>query len=148
MPLSVADRQRLGDMRSAALAALDFVAGLNASEFVANSVVSAAVERELEIIGEAARKVSSDLRDRHPQVPWPRMVGLRNQLAHRYWEINLERIWVIVQDDLHPLLVALDAIEEIERYSDPLFALATNVSRLTMLSRSSCLRNALRPPSV
>ena len=63
------------------------------------------IERELEILGEAARRLSSQLRDQHPEIDWKKIIGLRNIIAHQYEEVRIERIWEITQNDI-PLLKA------------------------------------------
>jgi len=67
-----------------------------------------AVERNLEIIGEAARRVSTDTRARCRDVPWKSMIGLRNVLAHEYGKIRYEILWSIVQEKLGPLIRVLE----------------------------------------
>ena len=65
-----------------------------------------AVIRPLEIIGEAARRISQDTRDAHPEIPWEQMIGMRNRLIHEYFRVNLTTVWETVQNDL-PSLIAL-----------------------------------------
>jgi uncharacterized protein with HEPN domain len=64
------------------------------------------VIRPLEIIGEAARRISQDTRDAHPEIPWEQMIGMRNRLIHEYFRVNLTTVWETVQNDL-PSLIAL-----------------------------------------
>jgi len=68
-----------------------------------------AVIRCLTVIGEAANRVSTDTRAALPGIAWSEAVGLRNVLVHDYQRIALARVWTIVQDDLPPLLSALNA---------------------------------------
>jgi len=65
-----------------------------------------AVMRPLEIIGEAARLVSQQTRQAHPEIPWEQMIGMRNRLIHEYFRVNLKTVWETVQNDL-PRLIAL-----------------------------------------
>jgi len=62
--------------------------------------------RPLEIIGEAARRVSQETRDAHAEIPWEQMIGMRNRLIHEYFRVNLATVWETVQNDL-PSLIAL-----------------------------------------
>jgi hypothetical protein len=61
------------------------------------------VIHHLRVIGEAARSVSQSLQARHPEVPWPQIVGLRNILVHEYFGLNLHQVWTMTQKDLPQL---------------------------------------------
>jgi uncharacterized protein with HEPN domain len=61
--------------------------------------------RLLEVIGEAARALSSSYREGHPEIAWKKMVGMRDRLAHGYFDVNLDIVWETVTKDL-PALVA------------------------------------------
>ena len=69
-----------------------------------------AVIRRIEIIGEAARRVSEDSREAHPQLPWQAMVGMRNVMIHDYDDIDLGVVWETVQNDLSPLVKQLEEV--------------------------------------
>ena len=69
-----------------------------------------ALTRLLEITGEAASRVPEDVRERHPEIPWPQIVGLRNRLIHGYDSVDLNILWQIVTSDLPPLIVSLESI--------------------------------------
>ncbi|QKV62522.1 DUF86 domain-containing protein [Pseudomonas sp. 43A] len=105
---------RLGDylehMRQAASDALIFIEGLNKEEFAEDKRTQQAVIMSLVIIGEAATKVM----DRYPeftaqntQIPWRSMRGMRNRIAHGYFDINLDVVWETVQVALPELLTVL-----------------------------------------
>jgi uncharacterized protein with HEPN domain len=68
--------------------------------------------RLIEIIGEAAAKVTDDFRSAHPQIPWPQIVAMRNRLVHGYDEIDLDVLWDTVGDDLPPLAAELEKLLE------------------------------------
>lgn len=72
-------------------------------QFWQNDLVQDAVIRQLEIIGEASRNLSDDLRGAHSQVPWGQIIGLRNKLIHAYFSVDLSIVWEIVNDDLPAL---------------------------------------------
>ncbi len=61
------------------------------------------VIHHLRVIGEAARGVSQSLRDRHPDVPWPEIIALRNILVHEYFGLNMHQVWTMTQKDLPEL---------------------------------------------
>ena len=66
--------------------------------------------RLLEIVGEAAGKVSPDYQAAHPEIPWPSMSGLRNRLAHAYFDVDLDILLDIVAKDLPPLIRRLEGL--------------------------------------
>ena len=98
------DMARLWDILDAARAAMHFTDKMQFEDFLANRMVRNAVERNLEIIGEAARCVSQDFRDSLPDIPWRAMTALRNVLAHEYGEIRYERIWLLCKEQLAILI--------------------------------------------
>ena len=69
-----------------------------------------AVERALTIIGEATKRMSRSFREAHPEIPWPRIVGLRNVLMHEYDEIDNHRIFVIATELVPKLVAQLSAL--------------------------------------
>jgi uncharacterized protein with HEPN domain len=69
-----------------------------------------AMTRVLEVIGEAAARVTEAFRSRHPDIPWRSIVGLRNKLIHGYDTIDSAIVWKILKDDLGPLTESLQSI--------------------------------------
>ena len=98
------DRAYLWDMLDAALAVQDFVAGKKFEDYVLDRMLRGAVERHLEIIGEAARRVSEEFKLTHPEIPWRGIIGQRNILAHEYGEVNNERVWQVAVSYLPELI--------------------------------------------
>jgi uncharacterized protein with HEPN domain len=105
---------RLGDyidhMRQAAGDALIFVEGLSKQEFYDDKRTQQAVIMSLIIIGEAATKIMDRFAEftmSNPQVPWRSMRGMRNRIAHGYFDINLDVVWETVQTALPELLTVL-----------------------------------------
>jgi len=83
-----------------------FIAGLSKAEFMASRLATAAVIRNLEIIGEASPRVLEhcpELAARHPEVPWREAYRMRNRLAHGYDTVDLEAVWEAVQRDVPAL---------------------------------------------
>ena len=80
-----------------------YTLGMKYEDFEADDKTIDAVLRNLEIIGEAARNVPEEIRDKYPEVPWRRLVGLRNVVIHHYFGVDLEVIWKIVSRDLKDL---------------------------------------------
>jgi uncharacterized protein with HEPN domain len=97
-------------MWDAASAIAAFVEGKRYDEFASNRMLRNAVERNLEVLGEAARGVSEATRARAPRIPWRALVGLRNVLAHEYGDIRYERLWAICTESLPRLVEELKAL--------------------------------------
>ncbi len=68
--------------------------------FTQNEMIVDAVIRNLEIIGEAARNIDEDIRDNYPEIPWRRIIGLRNIVIHGYFGVDLENIWKIITENI------------------------------------------------
>jgi uncharacterized protein with HEPN domain len=71
--------------------------------------------KEIEIIGEAANKVSQAARRAHPQIPWQDVIGMRHHLIHVYFDIDLDILWDTVTKDLPPLIAGLEKTLSNER---------------------------------
>jgi uncharacterized protein with HEPN domain len=103
------DQERLQDILEAIeLIRRHTAKGRNA--FDQDEVVQAAVLRWIEIIGEAARALSSDLRDAHSEVPWRQIIAMRNILAHVYFAIDVDAVWSVVDHDLPSLEATLRGV--------------------------------------
>ena len=103
----------LDHMRQAATDALSFVEGLSKDEFIRDKRTQQAVVMSLIIIGEVAAKMMdrhAEFTVRFPQVPWRNMRGMRNRIAHGYFDINLDVVWDTVQTALPALLSELRAV--------------------------------------
>lgn len=92
MPPDDRDAALLWDMREAARDIVTFMQGVEFAHFSTNKILRFAVERQLLVIGEAAKRISEDLKNAHPEIPWRAIVAQRNLLAHEYGEILVERI--------------------------------------------------------
>ncbi|MBI2854960.1 MAG: DUF86 domain-containing protein [Chloroflexi bacterium] len=105
-------RIRLEDILEAINRVTTYTEGMSYQQFCRDTKTVDAVVRNLEIIGEAARYVGPDLEEKHPEVPWDRMRGMRNILAHEYFGVDLSILWQTVQHDLPPLVPLLRAVLE------------------------------------
>ena len=74
------------------------------------------VERQLHIIGEASKKISKEARDIYITIPWDKMIGLRNRIAHEYGDLLIERLWYISKESVPELLSELNKIDELKDY--------------------------------
>ena len=78
-------------------------AGLDKGDFLANRTLTLAFERSLEIIGEAVARIDADFKAAHPTVPWRKIRGLRNIVAHVYWAVDYDIVWHVVTVDVPAL---------------------------------------------
>ena len=93
----------------------EYIHNVNKEKFIEEMQLQDAVMRRLEIIGEAAKNVSPEVRKKYPDIPWKKMAGLRDVLIHGYFGVNLERVWIAVKYDLPDLKKKIKKIlEEIE----------------------------------
>ena len=104
------DQVSLGDMLNHAREAVDLLGGSSRDEFERDRLRQLALTRLVEIVGEAARRVSQAAKHKHPGIPWPQIIGMRNRLAHGYDVIDLDLLWDTVTDDLPPLITTLQNI--------------------------------------
>lgn len=104
------DLTRLHHMQDAAREALGFMSGKTREDLANDRMLVLAVVKDLEIIGEAAGRISAECRTRHPEIPWADMIGMRNRLTHAYFSINLDIVWDTVTDDLAPLVEQLERV--------------------------------------
>jgi uncharacterized protein with HEPN domain len=81
----------------------EFVGNMPLDVFKADKKTLHAVVRNLEVIGEAVKAVPLEVRERHPQVPWQRIAGLRDILIHHYFRIDVDIVWDVVQNKLPEL---------------------------------------------
>ena len=105
------DRERLLDILEA-IERIELQATRGRAAFDQSEVAQTAIIRWIEIIGEAARGLSGDLRQAHPEVPWRQMVAMRNVVVHGYFDIDIELVWSVVKNDLPKLAVQVRSIVE------------------------------------
>jgi len=101
------DYTRLRHMSDAAIEAVSFLGNLDAVGLSQNRLVCQAVVRSLEIVGEAATRISKSYKDDHPAFPWPKISGMRNRLVHAYFDIDYEVVEKTVKFDLPGLIEQL-----------------------------------------
>ena len=104
------DRIRLQHMLDAAQEALEFVSGRNREDLNTDRMLLRALIKDIEIIGEAANKVSEEYKNNTPNLPWQDIIDMRNRLIHVYFRINLNIVWQTVKDDLPFLIKELNEI--------------------------------------
>ena len=106
------DNAYLADILRAAKAIRQFVAGVTKEQFLANEEKYEAVNRKFEIIGEASRHLSPEMRQQFPDVPWRLITAMRNILIHDYDDVDLNVVWHTAQDDLPPLIAQMETYLE------------------------------------
>lgn len=103
-------RLRLEDILEAVAKMERYTTGMDFEAFKGDERTVDAVAWNFQVIGEAARYVPEEVQERHPEVPWDKMRGMRNLLVHAYWTISMSIMWQTSKDDLPPLVPLLRAI--------------------------------------
>jgi len=80
-----------------------FLSGVDKAGFMVNVEKQAAVVRMISIMGEAAKSVPDEVKERHPDVPWKRMGSMRDILVHAYFRVDLDLVWTVATVELGPL---------------------------------------------
>jgi uncharacterized protein with HEPN domain len=107
----------LADICKAAEKAVSFLGGMSREAFAADEKTAFAVIRALEIVGEATKRITQEIRDRYPKVPWRSMAAIRDKLVHDYLTVNLEIVWKTVTEDIPPLLPSLRRVlDEVRQF--------------------------------
>lgn len=104
------DDTYLVDILESAKIALDYILGKSRDVFYEDMQCQDAVVRRIEIIGEAARRVSQETRDKYPHIPWREMTSMRNLVIHEYDLVDINQVWDTVQNKLPPLIKELSKI--------------------------------------
>lgn len=114
MPLNRRDPAYLLDMLEASEKVQNYLKNKTFEDFLKDEMLQDAVERNLAIIGEAARRISEDLKQEHPEIPWRKIIAQRNVLIHEYDDIGKEEIWEVATlhiprliDTIKPLIPPL-----------------------------------------
>ncbi len=105
-----ADVEFLADTKEAVLRINAYTQDLSYEQFLEDKKTQDAVVRNLEIIGEAAKNISEELKKKYPQIRWKDLAGVRDKLIHHYFGVNFDIVWNIVQQELPELLSQLEEI--------------------------------------
>jgi uncharacterized protein with HEPN domain len=116
MQLNENDLSYLIDIIDCIMDINEFTKSIEFYQFEKDKMRKLAVERQLEVIGQAANKISSETQKLLGNIPWKNIIGLRNKLAHDYGEILAERIWKISKSSIQELFNELENINEINEY--------------------------------
>ncbi len=101
------DLVRLQHMLDAAEEAVSFAQGQTRADLERDRKLVLALVKAVEIIGEAAYRISPDTQKQLPEIPWDDIIGMRHRLVHAYFDINLDILWRTIEDDLPPLIAVL-----------------------------------------
>ncbi len=111
-------KDRIWDMIESCQKILKYTDGLSFEQFAQNDLVFDAVMRNFTILGEAAKSISIDFREKYPQIPWSDIAGLRDVLVHAYHRILFQVVWDNVQKDIPVLLENLKHLVSAEGWND------------------------------
>lgn len=104
------DRTRLLHMLDASRKAIAYAANHTSQDLEEDEILCLGLVKIIEIIGEAASKISRPFQDSHPQIPWSQIISMRNRLVHAYFDINLDILWRTIQEDLPMLIPELEKL--------------------------------------
>ena len=111
----VDDLTRFKHIRDAAMTAIDFVRERSREDLDNEQMLSLALVRLIEIMGEAANNISPSSQARYPQIPWREIVGMRNRIVHAYFDVDLDIVWRVIKDDLPEFIRWVNqAIQDLE----------------------------------
>ncbi len=109
------DKASLLDIVNAAKRVLKFAEGLDKSTLATNDEKQSAILYQVIVIGEATKRLSSEFRTQHPEIPWKDIAGMRDILAHQYDRLNINTLWDVIKNDIPELLALVQPI-----ISDPM----------------------------
>jgi uncharacterized protein with HEPN domain len=98
------------DMLLAIRRIVKFTDGMSEAEFKNDEKTQSAVLREITVLGEAARLISSETESSHAEIPWRQIAGMRNRLIHEYFNVRLDAVWEVIVSDIPALMKRLEAI--------------------------------------
>lgn len=103
------DREKLLDILEA-IERIERYAVQGREAFEQNELIQTWFTQNLQVIGEAARALSSEIRNQHPEIPWAKIIGMRNILAHNYFEIDFDIVWAVVEQELPSLKQSIENV--------------------------------------
>ncbi len=104
------DQVHLKHMLDHAREAVEMVAGKTQADLPQNRMLELALIRLVEVIGEAATRMGSEMKSSNSQIPWREIIGMRNRLTHGYDTVDLKVLWDTITEDLPPLITDLEKI--------------------------------------
>ena len=111
------DDARLIDMLISANKIRAFITSISEASYLKSELLQSAIERQIFILGEAANAVTQETRDKHPQIAWRSMIGMRNILAHQYGDVDQQIVWTTASQDVPALADYLKSISVPESHT-------------------------------
>ncbi len=103
-------RVYLDDIRESIAKIEEYTDNVTENDFFENTQLQDSVVRRLEIIGEAVKNIPQEFKDKYPNIPWRDIAGTRNILIHEYFGVNIERVWLVVKNDLPDLKIKIEKV--------------------------------------
>ena len=104
------DKAYILDILEAARLAVEYIGDRSKDEFLKDIQCQDAVVRRFGIIGEAARRISDELKSTHPEIPWNEMIGMRNVMIHEYDDVDMVIVWDTVKKDIPSLISTIEKV--------------------------------------
>jgi len=104
------DKVRIRHILDASKEVVEFTKGRSRAELDSDRKLNLSLVRLLEVIGEAARGMSDEFRTQHAELPWKKMVGMRDRLIHGYYDVDLDVVWETATEDLPGLVEKLESV--------------------------------------
>ena len=98
----------LNDIKEAIRRIEVYIKEISYEEFLKDIKTQDAVVRNLEIVGEATKNISDDLKKDYPQIPWKKLTGIRDRLIHHYFGINYDIVWVVAKEELPEIILQIE----------------------------------------
>lgn len=104
------DEVTLLDLAEACRTSADFIRGMDRQEFLEDRKTRSATVHQLLVLGEATKRLSAKFRERHPELPWSEMAGMRDVLIHGYDQVDLEQVWKSASVEVPEVLQSVEAL--------------------------------------